>query len=141
MKTRFGVKLRLPEGWADVTHDLPDGSPFTLAKPDGVGALQFTVATYRAGRKPDVSRDLLGEMLVEFGISRNLATATSQVEWTAGPCFGVSADFYSDDDWIRTWYVSDGRNVALVTYIALATEAVIAPEVQEADSIVRSIHW
>jgi len=60
------VRISLLEGWVDVTDDLPEGTPPTLAKPEGVGALQFSVAKYRAGAKPNVSEDDLEALLVKF---------------------------------------------------------------------------
>ena len=59
-----GMKTMLPESWIDVTDDLPDGSPITLAKPDGIGALQFTFAKYQAGALPEVGVDDLHKLLV-----------------------------------------------------------------------------
>ena len=60
-----------PDGWEDVTDSLEiEGPPFTLARADGVGALQFSIATYSGGERPDPSPDDLLEMVEGFGQSR-----------------------------------------------------------------------
>ena len=62
------LSLKLSEGWYDITHDLPDGSPCTLAKDDGVGALQFSVARYSGGPRPSyLPANLRGGQAEELG--------------------------------------------------------------------------
>jgi hypothetical protein len=139
--TFAGVKLHLPPGWADITGDLLEGTPATLARIDGVGALQLSIGTYKSGVKPKISVDDLRDMLTEFRTSRQLRDLNNWTEWASDYGFGVSAEFSNSEDWIKTWYVSDGQNVALVTYIASMGEAAISSEVAEADSIVRFVHW
>jgi hypothetical protein len=52
--------------WRDITEG--DG-PLTLAKPDGVGALQFSCALYKSGPEPNASLEDLKSMVLEFGES------------------------------------------------------------------------
>jgi hypothetical protein len=135
------VGLHLPDGWVDITDDLPEGTPFTLARTDGFGALQFSIATYTSGPKPEVSMSALRDLLVEFGTARNLRGASNRTEWASDRSLGVTAEFSNEEDWIKAWYVTDGQNVALVTYIASLREPASSAEVAEAESIVRSMRW
>ena len=49
MRFSYGqFSLDLPNGWMDTTEE---AEPFTLSKSDGVGALQFSVAIYGAGKR------------------------------------------------------------------------------------------
>jgi len=54
----------------------------------------------------------------------------------------VSGDFPGKDEFIRAWYLSDGSNIALVTYTAVRADAVTRGlEAAEADAMVRSIRF
>ena len=54
-------------GWEDITDTVEaDAPPFTLARGDGVGALQFSVALYIEGPVPDPPPAYLAEMLATF---------------------------------------------------------------------------
>src|SRR5687767_1347801 len=105
-----GVILHLPAGWVDITDDLPKGTPATLARIDGVGALQFSTGTYMSGLKPSISMHDLRDMLAEFRASRKLQGASNETEWASDSGFGISAEFSNTEDWIKTWYTSDGRS-------------------------------
>lgn len=50
------VHIILPNDWVDVSDDMPEGTPPTLAKPDGVGALQFSVGSIGPAPTPRSSR-------------------------------------------------------------------------------------
>jgi len=133
------VRISLLEGWADITDDLPEGTPPTLAKPEGVGALQFSVAKYQAGARPNVSQDDLDALLVEFAKSRALGPA-SNLERGQGASQRVGATFFREDDLVRAWYLTNGQDVALVTYVgAAAASPVSLSELAEASAIVASI--
>lgn len=134
------VFISLPAGWLDVSDDLPEGTPPTLAKPNGVGALQFSVATYRSGVRPDVAPDGLDELLEEFAATRELGPATDVERGEAAARY-VGATFLNACDLIRAWYLTNGSDVALVTYVAEAASVDVAGEVAEAGAIVRSINF
>ncbi len=53
----------------------------------------------------------------------------------------ISADFTSDSDFVRVYYVSDGSNVVMVTYLCDASNSQVDAEVTEADTIVRSLSF
>ncbi|MGJ7575739.1 hypothetical protein ACSFBX_34860 [Variovorax sp. RB2P76] len=135
------VRISLLEGWAHVTDDLPEGTPPTLAKPDGVGALQFSVAKYQAGASPNVSQDDLEALLVEFAESRALGPA-SDLERDQAASQRVGATFFKDDDLVRVWYLTNGQDVALVTYVGAETaNPISSSELAEASAIVGSIDF
>jgi hypothetical protein len=54
-----GLVLDVPKAWSDLTDNLEPGSPPTLAPDHGFGFLQFTVATYVSGKKPNIGLDNL----------------------------------------------------------------------------------
>ncbi|HSO31026.1 MAG TPA: hypothetical protein VLT33_00880, partial [Labilithrix sp.] len=58
-----GLTMVIPDGWSDVTDDLPAGTPCTLARPDGIGALQFSRAHYRGGVVPEITVEDLESLL------------------------------------------------------------------------------
>lgn len=64
------VRVSLLNGWVDVSNNMPEGTPPTLAKPEGVGALQFSVGRYRAGTDPQFRPEDLDTLLREFADSR-----------------------------------------------------------------------
>jgi hypothetical protein len=133
--------LTIFDGWADVTDDLPSGSPATLARTDGVGVLQFSTARYSGGKRPTIESADLNGMLCEFAAKRGLG-AVQEVRTHQNACFFVSADFENASELIRAWYVSDGTNIALITYTTEAGESARASgELDDADQIVRSLRF
>ena len=137
-----GLFLLLEENWYDVTEDLPEDSPFTLAKSeDGLGALQFSVGLYRSGPSPEFNEEKLKRLLFDFFESKDLGDPHNYASWQDGQC-GVCADCSREDEYFRIWYVSDGRNVAFVTFTSLQVEDQgLKAEVSEAETIVRSIRF
>jgi hypothetical protein len=71
-----GFRIEAGGDWRDITHTLHSpGKPFTLAKEDGVGALQFSPALYRRGPLPCATKEGLLSMTLEFGQCRGLGEA------------------------------------------------------------------
>jgi hypothetical protein len=138
-----GLTLTLPEGWLDITDDLPEGSPPTLAKTNGIGALQFSVARHQSGRGPCIQEHDLKSLLQKFSETHNLGAATgvranSQSEGTCS----LVADFRSEDEAIRAWYVSNGSDLVFATYTTqLIRDEHLSSELLESSAIVASIVW
>ena len=133
-----GIALnRVPGGWNEVT-DLEDGAPFTLAKPDGVGALQFSPAVYKGGRVPSPSVDDLLEMVTEFGVQHDLGDAFGYGTDDATIRL-AGANYHDGEDFIRVWYVSDGKSFVLVTYVC--QWGLERKEIDECEEIVRSVRF
>lgn len=140
-RVRFGgVTICLPDGWADITDDLPAGTPFTLAKGDGLGALQFSTALYQGGAFPAASLADLRALLREFAERHSLGTPTGLRE-RQGPPASVSAAFSANGDHVRVWYVSDGGHFSLVPYVVANDGQRFEPEAAEADAIVDSLQF
>jgi len=113
----FGELLISPlPGWLDVTKELHDEhAPFTLAQADGHGALQFSVATYKTGRIPDITIDALRKLLTDFGSTREFGCGFD-IEVHEGPLLVCAESFTRGAQFARVWYCSDRRNIVLVTY-------------------------
>ena len=133
----FSVKS--PRGWADVTaHVEADDPPFTLERSDGVGALQFSVAIYKRGKKPKPTPRVLLEMVKKFARSRHFS-APSDIVTEAGPPTLAAASFVWGNDFVRVWQVFDGGNFAFVTYLCVAGNEEL--ELPACKRIVRSIRF
>ena len=134
-----GVTLVLRAGWLDITDDLPEGAPPTLARLDGIGALQLSVARYRSGAEPNIAEQDLRGLLHEFFDRHHLGKPTD-VRMSLGGNIIISGDFSREYESGRVWLVSDGRDVALVTYTAQEPQdARIRAEISESDGIVASL--
>jgi hypothetical protein len=133
-----GVYLSDLDGWLDITHELPTNSPSTLSRNDGIGVLQFSVAKFRAGTNPRIGSEDLSEMLKEFGESRSLGEPLN-VSVASGR---VSGDFIAPTEFIRVWYVTNGSDVALVTYVTEdKNDPKLSRELAQATEIVSSIRF
>ena len=111
----YGLRLDLPEAWVDVTEDLPVGSPPSLARPMGAGAIQFSIAKYRGGEEPNVTIDSLRALLAEF-CQRNGMPCDHMVV-CKGKLISVEASSVKNDELIRARYFSNGKDVVLGTYV------------------------
>lgn len=109
-----GLTLDLRPDWCDVTDDVAgENVPFTLARPQGSGALQFSAGLHRSGIVPNLSKEDLRAMLLNFAATQRLGEASDVVSESV-PLQLVAASF-RPDHFLRAWYLSDGRSVALVT--------------------------
>ena len=127
----------VPDGWEDVTDSLDiEDPPITLARDDGVGALQFSIATYSRGEWPDPSPDDLLGMVEEFGRSRGLGSP-GDVLTRSGRLRMAAGGFLAAGDFVRAWYVSDGLSFALATYVCEAGRE--AEELAECEQIIGSL--
>lgn len=135
------VLLDLVNGWADVTDDVESANdpPWTLAKQsaEACGSLQFSFALYRGGPIPEMSPEELGQFVREFGETHALGKVSDEVEESAP--LRLAAATFSNDEWmVRAWYVSDGPNLAKVTYTAGVADD-FAAELAECEQMVRTI--
>jgi hypothetical protein len=127
MRVEFnGLRFNLPHGWADITDDLPAGSPPSLARPTGVGAVQFSVAKYRGGKEPDVTVESLQKLLADFHAQHAIpgAEPISKI----GKTMSVGATSIANGELISATYLSNGKDVVLTTYICQDTDS---PELHE----------
>lgn len=111
------LRIHPSPGWLDVTSEMGDpNTPFTLAKADGVGALQFSIAQYHRGKLPDVTPVDLSELLKSFAGSRDLGDgfdgcATNDAKLICAMSFRWGRNF------LRVWYYSNRLDIAQVTYV------------------------
>ena len=117
-RTSFaGLTLVLPKHWSDITDSLGEGMPFTLARTDGIGALQFSVAHYKKGQLPNIDAKTLRNFLDGLFEGQGFGRPKNSSDWSiSDELAGVQGDHIDGAVQTRAWYVSDGRNIALVTY-------------------------
>ena len=124
--------------WFDITEDVPgENVPLTFARPDGFGALQFSIAAYQSGPIPDPSTDTLLALLRDFAQSRELgpvADLRTEVE-----PLRLAAGSFHTNSFIRVWYLSDGRSFALATFTCDTEHA--GDELPDCEQMVRTISF
>jgi hypothetical protein len=142
VKTHFnGTWICLIEPWLDITDEIAPGSPPTLARgPNGNGALQFTIARYKEGPLPNFTTQALLDLLKKFGKAKEFQNKKNLGVETLRNTI-VSADFTIGNDLVRAYYVSDGKNLCLATYLCDQNLAGIPQELKEADQIVGSMEF
>ena len=116
---KFGnLIITAPGPWKDITDTVEGGAvPFTLAKSDGTGALQFSVARFRGGKIPNVTLRDLSELQNDFAQKKQLGRAFDEVN-SDGILRVSGGSYQTTQSYMRVWYCSDGINVALITYLA-----------------------
>lgn len=135
-----GLKFDLPQGWADITDDVPGGGPPSLARPDGVGVLQFTFAKYQSGENPNITVTELREFLNVF-FSRNKMPYGNVIE-RSGRMISVQGASDSDDEFILARYFSNGKDVALATYVCSdASSAEAREDLRGVEVVMESIEF
>lgn len=114
-----GVTIDFLEVWVDLTDSLPERTPPTLGKEDlGLGALQFTTARYVGDEKPKYDKRTLQEIPGGFEVLQRWPAAAniSEMESAVSRTFGIYADHASEGWLTRVWCISDGENLAFVTF-------------------------
>ena len=127
------------EGWCDITDEVEVAdAPWTLAKPDGVGAFQFSVATYKSGRIPNPTPESLLSLLRDFAISHELGEPADIVT-EAGELRIAAGSFRQGDSFIRAWYISDGHSFARITYTCAFGQQ--QAELSDCEQMVRTLRF
>lgn len=136
-----GVTLTVPPNWHDITAELAaSDAPHTLADPDGgVGALQFSFALHEGGSPPLPSGSDLLSLAREFGQQQALGLPSEEEIFSEDSLRGAGVSFHSGEDFIRVWYVSDGRSISRVTYVCAWGQHEIERPICE--DIVRSMRF
>lgn len=134
------LQITAPTAWLDITDGIGEGNhPFTLARSDGIGAIQFSIAEYRSGKDPGISLDGLRNLLADFAESRELGRGYDFTSEGNSLLLTAAASFNFEDRFFRVWYCSDGRNVALVTYNCDKNRE--QAELSDCERIIRSLTW
>jgi hypothetical protein len=108
------VSVEASGEWLDITDDVGSDAPLTIAKNDGVGALQVTAATFRAGAKPAPTPDTLEKMVLDFG--KRHGQTVFDLETGRGVSDYSALSIQTGDDFVRAWYLTNGTDFCLVTY-------------------------
>ncbi|MCE9584558.1 MAG: hypothetical protein K8T20_18875 [Planctomycetes bacterium] len=137
---QFGSLLaQLPEGWGDITDDVPvSDPPLTLAKAKGVGALQFSVALFLSGKLPNPTLLDLQRLLEERAVTDSWGVPISLETGTASMMF-ASGEFQLGQNYLRTWYMSDGANFVFATYNCEWDER--GRERRDVEAIIRTLEF
>ncbi len=125
--------------WRDITHSLKQQDmPYTIAKDDGMGALQFSVRLYRGGAVPSRTIMDLHSMVMEYGQRNQLGVPFVESAFQDS-ISGVGASFHVGADFVRIWCLSDMANIAFATYVCEWSHR--EREVDECEQIVRSLRF
>ncbi len=108
--------LDLPVGWSEITAELPGEAPPTVAKSDGVGALQFSQAEFEGGPPPRLDPGDLLEIVRGIAHGADDSIAFDERAATAGPLHLGAVSLALDGHFVRVWGVSDGRGIVVATY-------------------------
>jgi hypothetical protein len=127
MRVEFhGLRLDLPQGWTDITDDLPEGSPPSLARPMGVGAIQFSFARFQSGEEPTVTVSTLQQFVEEF-FQRNGITL-DRIVAHSGRIISAEGVSSKNGEHAVVRYFSNGRDIVQATYLC---HEVDNPEMKE----------
>ncbi len=139
-----GVAIEVLASWHRmVADDLPNDAPPTLARPDGVGVIQFSAARYLSGTKPEIDGPTLRAMLETFVVASNLSGAEMmEARRTSRGHQVVEARYDGNGERIHVWIVSNGSNSALVTYVTQRSpDSLVEAEIQDALAIVDRLRF
>jgi len=126
-------------GWCDITGDIEAANPpWTLARPDGIGAFQFSVATYNSGQIPNPTPEVLLSLLRDFGSTHDLGEP-ADIVLEDGELRMATASFRQGDNFLRAWYASNGRSFAKVTYTCIWGEQQM--ELPDCERMIRSLRF
>ena len=133
------IKVELPEGWSDCSHDNPEGPPTFIRDISNIpGVFQVSLTLYKDGEIPNPSSEELIDLATRTGKSM---PAGDLVETSSGKCkfgkFGTAIFQSIDFPLTQIWYLSDGLNFILATHIFSGSPE--AGEVEEGQRIVDTI--
>jgi hypothetical protein len=117
-----GLIFDWPEGWLDITADLPPEAPLTLGRPSGHGAIQFSTVKYTGGQRPNITVDDLRSLFEPFCIQNGLNVADISIEDALMSCVGANG-MSSNSSFLAAWYLSNGNDVVFVTYVSALPES------------------
>lgn len=133
------LQISAPSGWLDITSQIDASNPpFSLAKHNGSGVIQFTLATYESGTSPNITSNALGRLLTNFAESKKLENGFN-FSFEKSALLVAAASFYCDKNFIRIWYCSQGKDVLLVTYVC--TAGLESDELPECEQIVMALKF
>lgn len=108
--------FEVPEEWCDITPEDDPAHPFTMALDGGVGVIQISLAEWNGGVRPDITENRLRSMFAEYCRAHDLSIDGSA--FSSKDVIGIGGSQLAVDEQFGAWYVSNGVNVALVTYVS-----------------------
>jgi len=134
--TGFSVAA-LPK-WRDQSGQFGKDGPFTLVKSSKSGALQFSLGQFRHGPIPNPTAVDLLRMAKDFCLAKTLGPTFDEFTEVSVPVIaGLSVRSHSD--FIRVWYISDGKSFLLATYLHEWGKHIY--ELSECEKIIRSVRF
>ena len=131
--------IRCGDDWCDITDEVVVADrPWTLARRDGIGALQFSIATYKSGRIPNPTVQELLALLRDFASAYELGEPCDLVTEDE-PLRIAAGSFRYGEDFVRAWYVSDGYSYAKVTYTCIWGQQ--QAELADCESMLRTLRF
>lgn len=116
MRFHFGhFSFDAPDDWGDITPEDDHTYPLTLALDDGVGVIQLSRAEWTGGRRPDISVEGLRSLFATYCKNQNIEV--EPCSWDNAGVIGVGGRGTLGEDTVGIWYISDGADVVLVTYL------------------------
>jgi hypothetical protein len=133
------IRVTLPQGWSDYSHENPDGPPTYLRDDSDVpGPLQISAQWYAGGEVPDPSLDDLIKLAKAVG---NSWDGQEVIETGGGQCafgrFGTVVSRTTELARAQVWYLSNGRDFILATHFC--SEQPDPLEIDEAREIVHRL--
>jgi hypothetical protein len=131
--------FEVPEDWCDITPEDDPGHPFTMALEGGVGAIQVSLVEWKEGERVNIN-DHLQSMFAEHCRAQGLAIEASAFK--NGDVVGIGGSRSTATELTGAWFVTNGLNVALVTYISQhPKESATTTELDVAERLVASARF
>jgi hypothetical protein len=105
----------VPEEWCDITPEDDPLHPFTMALEHGIGVIQVSLAEWNGGERPFI-KDRLQSLLAEYCAAQDL-TIEARV-FSSDDVVGIGGNRSTAEELTGVWYVTNGVDVALVTYLS-----------------------
>jgi hypothetical protein len=121
-----------PDGWRNISESVES----TLARDNGVGALQIAIELYLSGTVANPTPQDLLAMVEHFAKVHKLGKPLN-VALESKPIRLAAASYNWNGAFLRLWQVSDGGNFAFVTYTCDARHS--DRELPDCEAIVRSL--
>lgn len=134
-----GLQFDLPPGWTDITDDLPNGTPPTLARTGGLGAIQFSTVRYSGGQPSLVTKSVLRDVSEQF-CAQKLPNFRFDESYD-GTLPSIKATSVSEEGFFAVWHITNGMDVVLATYTVQEWADEIRDEVEEADRLMKSMSF
>lgn len=134
------LRLHFPRAaqWFRVIEEGPDGMLSFARSGTERGVLQITMTEYTGGEEPNPAPKDLVQLASEVAKGQGLRVLRTDSGSCPAGVFGRALCESPDVRCFQIWYLSNGRDFLLATYIA---EDPDAAETEEAEKLIRGITW